>query len=137
MKFDWGKRSRLNMILLCHPMQKVLNRALELGIMDFSIVETYRGQERQDEYFEAGKSRVLWPKSKHNVMLSEAADCFPWINGKLSYRKVHCCVLAGIILAAAAVMGVRLRWGGNWDMDSEPITDQDFQDLGHYEVVDG
>ena len=48
---------------------------------------------------------------------------------------MHCCVLAGIILTCAVKRGIKIRWGGNWDMDSEPITDQDFQDLVHYERV--
>jgi len=33
------------------------------------------------------------------------------------------------------MLEVDLRWGGNWDMDGEPITDQDFQDLVHFEEV--
>jgi hypothetical protein len=32
-------------------------------------------------------------------------------------------------------VGVMIRWGGNWDMDGEPITDQDFQDLVHFELI--
>jgi len=37
------------------------------------------------------------------------------------------------MLAAAALAKVKIRWGGNWDMDGEPVTDQEFQDLVHYE----
>jgi peptidoglycan L-alanyl-D-glutamate endopeptidase CwlK len=33
-------------------------------------------------------------------------------------------------------LGVKLRWGGNWDRDGEPVTDQDFQDLVHFELAE-
>jgi len=38
-------------------------------------------------------------------------------------------------LSVGKMLEVDLRWGGNWDMDGEPITDQDFQDLVHFEEV--
>ena len=57
----------------------------------------------------------------------------PVINGKLSWEKEHCLVLAGMVLAIGKTLGHSIRWGGNWDMDGEPITDQDFQDLVHFE----
>jgi hypothetical protein len=64
-------------------------------------------------------------------------DLVPIINGKASWNKLHCCILAGMVQAAAIeITGKKLRWGGNWDMDHEPITDQDFQDLVHFEEVD-
>ena len=78
---------------------------------------------------------MKWPDGKHNKMPSEAVDVVPYINGKASWDKLHCCVLAGIVLACAVRLGESVRWGGNWDMDGEPITDQDFQDLVHFELV--
>jgi len=136
MKFCFGKRSMENYHTLVPRLQKVAFTALKLGIVDFSIICGYRSPEEQDKAFKEGMSKLKWPDSKHNHLPSKAMDCVPWISGALSWNKLHCCVLAGIILATAGYHGIKLRWGGNWDMDSEPITDQDFQDLCHYEEVE-
>ena len=104
--------------------------------MDFSVIEGYRPEQLQNQYYFEGKSRVKFPNGKHNQQPSKAVDIAPFVNGKVSWNKLHCCVLAGIILATGATLGTKLRWGGNWDMDLEPITDQEFQDLLHFEEVD-
>ena len=97
----------------------------------------YRDRETQDKYYNEDKSKVKHPGSKHNKKPSQAVDLVPWIVDHLSYNKAHCCVLAGIVLTCAKKLGIGIRWGGNWDMDSEPITDQDFQDLVHFELLGG
>ena len=135
--FKYGKASQKRLDTCDATMQLVLNKALAKGIMDITIVQGHRGKEEQNEYYYADpqKSRVKWPDGKHNRVPSDAIDAAPFINGKISWNNLHCCVLAGIILATGEELGVKIRWGGNWDMDSEPITDQDFQDLVHYERV--
>jgi len=42
-------------------------------------------------------------------------------------------MLAGVMLNAAQEMGIRVRWGGDWDGDGS-TKDQTFHDLGHYEL---
>jgi len=134
MKFGQSSQENLNTIV--YSLRSVFNRALGYEVIDFSIIEGHRTKEKQDDYFNNGASKVQWPNSKHNSLPSKAGDAAPYINGRISWNKQHCCVLAGVILAAAAELGIKVRWGGNWDMDNEPITDQDFQDLVHYEVID-
>jgi len=136
MKFYFGKESMENYHTLTPKLQKVAWLTLGLGLMDFSIICGHRGEFKQTRAFNEGKSKVAWPHSKHNSFPSKAMDCVPYIAEELSWNKFHCCVLAGLILAVAKLNGIKLRWGGNWDMDSEPITDQDFQDLCHFEEVD-
>lgn len=133
MKF--GTTSVKNIIMLTYDLQWILREALALEIIDFTVVCAYRNEEDQTSAYESGNSKVRWPNSKHNKNPAEAMDVVPYINGKISYEYVHCCVLAGVILAVAKKLGVGIRWGGNWDMDYEPVTDQDFQDLAHYEEV--
>lgn len=135
MEFHYGKQSMANLATVHSDLEMVMEDALDTGIMDISVIEGHREWARQDRYFILEKSKVRWPDSKHNKMPSEAVDVAPYINGKVSWNRLHCCVLAGIILACAAKRGIKLRWGGNWDMDGEPITDQDFQDLVHYELI--
>lgn len=136
MRFKFGKTSIKNRETLSLNLRRVADRALSYGVMDFSIVCGHRSKAEQNRLFKLRKSKVLWPDSKHNHLPSLAIDCVPYVAKKSSWNKLHCCVLTGLILAAGREEGVNLRWGGNWDMDSEPITDQDFQDLVHFEEVD-
>lgn len=133
MKFSFGKGSMENYHTLTPKLQKIAWTALNLDLMDFAIVCGHRNEVEQTKAFNEKRSKVKWPNSKHNSFPAKAMDCVPYIAGKLSWNKFHCCVLAGLILAEAKHHGISLRWGGNWDMDSEPITDQDFQDLVHFE----
>ena len=135
MKFRFGKTSQMKLYTIHPDLEIIMEDALDTGIMDFSIIEGHRGEIEQNRYYRLGKSRVKFPDGKHNKKPSGAVDAAPYINGKVSWNKLHCCVLAGIILACAAKREIKLRWGGNWDMDSEPITDQDFQDLVHFELA--
>jgi len=135
MIFKFGQTSAKNYATVTPGLRRVADRVLGYGIMDFSIVCGYRDKGEQNRLFKLRKSKVLWPNSKHNHLPAKAMDCVPFVGRRLSWNKLHCCVLAGLILAAGREEGMRLRWGGNWDMDSEPITDQDFQDLVHFEEV--
>jgi len=136
MIFHYGRKSLKNYETLSPNLQRVADRVLGYGIMDFSLDCTHRGEAEQNRLFNMVPPRTekAWPDSKHNTLPSEGMDCVPYVAGKSSWNKLHCCVLAGLFLAAAKEEGVKLRWGGNWDMDSEPITDQDFQDLCHFEL---
>jgi len=135
LKFIYGKSS-MAYLDMAHPdLQIVMHDALGTDILDISIIDSHRNEAKQNRLYDLKKSKVRWPNGKHNKMPSDAVDAAPFINGKVSWNKMHCCVLAGIILTCAAKRGIKIRWGGNWDMDNEPITDQDFQDLVHFERV--
>lgn len=121
-------------------LRQVFMFALSIGVIDISIIEGIRDQETQDKYFEEGRSKVKWPNGKHNIINpddnSKAVDAAPFVNGMISWNKEHCILLAGIVLTCAEILKVKIRWGGNWDSDLEPITDQDFDDLVHFELIE-
>ena len=101
---------------------------------DCSILCGLRRKADQDEAFRAGKSTKRWPNSKHNVVggeLSRAVDVAPypivWDDSERFNR------FAFYVFGVADVMGVSLRWGGNWDGDDD-LADQSFYDLVHFEV---
>ena len=132
------RRSIKQLDTCCFPLQHVAKQALAYGLIDFTIVEGYRTDEKQHQYFIEDKSKVDVgdPAAKHNYRRpAEAFDAAPFVNGAISWKWQHCIFLAGVMLAAAKKVGEDLRWGGNWDMDGEPVTDQEFQDLVHYELV--
>lgn len=98
---------------------------------DITILEGHRDVRRQQSLFMAGKTKVR--RSKHNEEPSQAVDAAPypidWQDVERFYR------FGFFMLGLAAAIGVPLRWGGDWDGDGD-ITDQKFNDLVHFEVVD-
>ena len=135
MKYKFGTRSLDKLCDVDHGLQSVMQAAIDTGIMDFSITEGHREEAIQNKYFESGKSKVKWPNGKHNKIPSEAVDVVPYVNGKASWNKLHCCVLAGIILTCAARLGVDVRWGGCWSGNFEDVGNQLLNDYVHFELV--
>jgi len=137
---NFGKRSESNLQTADESLQRVMRRALSLEVMDFSVIEGHRSVERQKELFDTGKSTLdgTVKKGKHNYSPSKAVDILPYpshVNGVNVWNdKQRFCVLSGLIHAAAAIEGVKIRWGGDWDGDGNNA-DSSFHDLPHYEVV--
>ena len=134
--YKLGKTSLERLETCDSQLQVVIRAAIAQGVIDMTVTEGHRDKETQDRYFNEGKSRLKYPEGKHNQSPSKAVDVAPYVNGKLSYDQRHCCYMAGLIMGISRSLGIKLRWGGNWDQDGEPITDQDFQDLVHFEIVD-
>ena len=100
---------------------------------DCTILEGHRNQEAQDKAFADGKSQLKWPDGNHNSLPSKAVDAVPYpINWEDRERMV---LFAGFVMGVATQMGYRLRWGNDWDMDTQ-TNDNKFDDLPHYEIVD-
>jgi peptidoglycan L-alanyl-D-glutamate endopeptidase CwlK len=133
--YHLGKESKSRLSTCCPELKSLVELAIAVSPIDFVVIEGHRDYDRQEQLFSEGKTKVHYPYSKHNPIPSEAVDLGPYVNGNLSWDFNHCCVLAGAVLAVAEMTGIKIRWGGNWDMDGEPITDQDFQDLVHFEKV--
>jgi peptidoglycan L-alanyl-D-glutamate endopeptidase CwlK len=119
-------------------LQKLFNEVVKHS--DCSILEGHRGQITQDKYFSEGRSKVKWPDGKHNKRPSEALDAAPypipknW--GADHWKdKVKFYEFAAIVLYEAARMGIKIRWGGDWDGDGD-YRDQSFDDLVHFELED-
>mgnify|MGYP003650939122 CR=1 FL=1 len=129
--------------------QKVMNRVIEICPIDLGIAQGARTVELQQQYYDDGKSKVnpknyteaeLPLKGKHIVNemypVSGAVDIYAYIPGKgASWDKAHLCLIAGVVLSVDKSMDNKLRWGGNWDMDGEIVSDQTFQDLPHFELI--
>ena len=87
-------------------------------------------------------SKKRWPDSKHNFTVegigpsSQAFDFGPWVNGGIPWDDTHLfALIAGVFFAAADDLKIKLRWGGDWDMDGL-TTDQTFMDWGHMEIAE-
>lgn len=133
----------------CDPyIQKVFRKVIEVTAVDIGIAQGERTVPQQTQYFNEGKSKVnpanytkeeLPLKGKHITdevyTKAGAVDFYAYIPGKgASWDKNHLCYLAGVIMTVDASMEGLLRWGGNWDMDGEIVSDQGFDDLPHIEM---
>ena len=129
----FGTRSR-ERLEQAHPyLQLLFNEVVKE--FDCSILEAYRGKEKQDRMVLDGKSKLGFPNSKHNKMPSLAVDVVPyfreaphvqWANEKAFH------VFAGYVLGVADRLGIKIIWGGNWK--NEDIFRQDFEDLPHFQL---
>lgn len=103
---------------------------------DCAIICGYRNQADQDKAVDQGYSKNPWPASKHNAYPSLAVDVMPypvdWSNDPKNIERIT--LFAGFVLGVASQMGIKIRWGGDWNMDTQ-VKDNVFDDFGHYELV--
>jgi hypothetical protein len=131
MTYKFGHRSTSRLNTTNVKLQNICNVAIK--IYDFSVVEGYRSNKRQDKLFKEGRSQLKGGQSKHNRFPSDAIDIAPypidWNDRERFYY------LAGIMKAIAHQQGVKIRWGGDWDSDND-FNDNNFDDLPHFELAD-
>ena len=122
----FGKRSKQRLegvnIVLVHILNKLVK------IMDVTIIEGVRSQERQDELVKKGASKTKF--SKH--IDGRAVDVAPYPIDWEDRERFH--YMGGMLKGIAHEMDVKIRWGGDWDNDGE-IKDNNFDDLVHVELL--
>ena len=126
----FGALSRKQLETCDLQIQRVFNKVIKY--FNCKIIEGHRGEALQHLYFTQGKSKVDWPNGKHNSLPSRAVDVMPYPINWLDTDRM--CYFAGFVMAVALSMGVKLRWGKDWDGDTD-LNDQTFKDGPHYELV--
>jgi hypothetical protein len=122
----------LSKLATCDPrLQRVFHEVVRN--FDCSILEGHREKERQNQMVEEGKSRVRWPEGRHNTEPSMAVDVCPY--PVVWDDRERQTLFAGFVLATAKAVGIDLRWGGDWNRDTE-VRDNNFDDLVHFEIVE-
>lgn len=125
----FGKESLAKLATCDERLQKIFKEVIK-GI-DCQVLEGHRGQKAQDAAFAAGNSKLKWPKGEHNATPSRAVDVAPWPVDWKDMRRFD--FFAGYVKGTAAQMGLKVRWGGDWDSDND-LKDQKFNDLVHFEI---
>ena len=118
----FGKKS-LACLDTLHPQLKMIYR-IAIKIVDFSIIEGHRSNERQQELYLAGKSQSASGQSKHNLMPSWAGDAIPhpveWPDEENDSKREYArkmgrfYYLAGVLKAVAYFVRVKIKWGGTF-----------------------
>lgn len=109
-------------------LQEIFNEVIKH--YDCTIIQGYRTTLEQEELYKAGKSKVQ--RSKHNKYPAEAVDVAPYPIVWDDYDRFK--FFGGFVCAVAAMKGVKIRWGGDWDSDRE-LDDQTINDYVHFELI--
>lgn len=107
----WSKRSKDN-LAECHTDLQRLAAAIDKRI-DIEVIWGYRGKADQDRAVREGKSKLPFPKSKHNKTPALAFDACPnpiqW-EDTAPYKKMR-----EIAKEEAAKLGIKVRFI-SWDL---------------------
>ena len=124
----------------CHSDLQHLFKTI-LPFYDHTIIQGHRNEEDQNRAVEDGKSKLRWPKGKHNSFPSRAVDAAPYPvlwpsaglkqeeNERRMRRFFH---FAGFVEATAIHLNIALRYGGDWNGDR--VFDESFVDAVHFEL---
>ena len=123
--YKFGKRSKQRLKGVDAKLVNVLNELIK--IMDVTIIEGLRTQERQNKLVKQGASKTKF--SKH--IEGKAVDVAPYPIDWKDRERFH--YMGGMIRGIAKQLNVSVRWGGDWDGDGE-TKDNRFDDLVHVEI---
>ena len=121
----FGKRSKERLKGVDAKLVNVLNELIK--IMDVTIIEGLRSEERQEKLLKEGKTKTRF--SKH--IQGKAVDLAPYPIDWNDRDRFH--YMSGMIRGIAKQLNVNVRWGGDWDSDGE-TKDNSFDDLVHVEI---
>ena len=125
----FGRRSKERLVTCEKDLQMVFNEVIKH--VDCSVLEGHRSGERQDKLYDEGKTKVRYPNGRHNSNPSLAVDVTPYpVDWADRERQT---LFAGFVLGVANQMGIKLRWGGDWDQDFK-VQDNKFDDFPHFEL---
>ena len=127
----FGSRSRKNLETCDEDLQALFSEVIKY--FDCTVIQGHRGKEEQNKYFDEGKSKVKYPNGRHNASPSNAVDVVPYpIDWEDTDRMYY---FAGFVKGVAFKMGIPIRWGGDWN-DNTEVKDTNFKDLPHFELRD-
>jgi len=123
----FGKRSKEKLYTCDERLIKLFEEVVKT--FDCTVTQGNRSIKEQEKLYEEGKTKVKF--SKHNYIPSLAVDVTPYpVDYENMDRHYY---FGGYVLATAEKLGLKVRWGGDWDSDRE-TKDQTFNDLVHFEV---
>lgn len=122
-----GSKSKERLSTVKPELQSVVKKAFETVPFDVTVLEGIRTVERQKELVAKGASKTM--NSKH--ITGDAVDLAPYPidwDDKSRFNE-----LSKHMLQAASELGIKIRWGGDWNMDGD-WKDESFYDGPHFEL---
>lgn len=103
-------------LITCHPdLQKLVTELAKA--YEVRVICGHRNKLEQDTAFTQRKSKLKWPKSRHNSVPSQAVDMIPMRNGVINWQDIDGIKkFAEDVFATAKTLGIEITWGGDWAM---------------------
>jgi peptidoglycan L-alanyl-D-glutamate endopeptidase CwlK len=119
--YKLGPRSAQRLKGVHEDLCKVVERAIEITTVDFTVLEGLRTPERQKTLMESGASQTL--NSRH--ITGHAVDLGAWIEDEIRWDWPLYNKIATAMKEAANQLDVAIVWGGDW---------RSFKDGPHFEL---
>jgi peptidoglycan L-alanyl-D-glutamate endopeptidase CwlK len=110
MTYHLGKRSRARHEGVHPDLVRVVERAIEITPVDFTVIEGRRTKTRQRQRVKIGAARTM--RSRH--LTGHAVDLALWVDGTVRWDWPLFNPIAKAMKQAAKEMSVPIRWGGDW-----------------------
>lgn len=116
MTFKLGPRSVARLKGVHPDLVKVVERAIQLSTVDFTVLEGLRTIERQKALVDAGSSQTM--NSRH--LDGHAVDLGAWVDGQVDWSWPLYSRIADAMKRAADELEIPIEWGGDWKMKDGP-----------------
>lgn len=119
--FKLGNRSRERLEGVHPDLVAVVERAISLSEVDFTVLEGLRSTERQKELVAKGASQTM--RSRH--LTGHAVDLGAWVNDGVvwDWKLYH--MINEAMQEAGYQLDIHVEWGGNW---------KSFKDGPHFQL---
>lgn len=114
--YSLGPRSQARLKGVHPDLVKVVERAIKITTVDFTVLEGLRTLERQKVLKEAGASQTL--NSRH--LTGHAVDLGAWVDNEVRWDWPLYAKINAAMQEAAKQVGVDITWGGDWKMRDGP-----------------
>ena len=121
MSYALGECSRQRLEGVHPDLVQVVERAIQITPVDFTVLEGLRTIQRQQELLASGATTTL--KSRH--LTGHAVDLGALVGGKVRWDWPLYHKIAAAVKQAAKEVGVPIEWGGDW---------KTFKDGPHYQL---
>lgn len=119
--YKLGPRSQSRLKGVHHDLVRVVEHAIEITTVDFTVLEGLRSPERQKALVEIGASQTL--NSRH--ITGHAVDLGAWAGDEVRWDWPLYHKIASAMKESAQQLDIKIVWGGDW---------RSFKDGPHFEL---
>lgn len=135
--YKLGPRSQSRLKGVHPDLVKVVERAIEITQIDFTVLEGVRSKARQAQLVASGASKTM--DSRH--LTGHAVDLGALVAGQVRWDWGLYLRIAEAVRTASLELGIPIRWGGTWGLLSDlkgditaDVLHKRFPDGPHYEL---
>ena len=119
--YKLGPRSQMRLKGVHPDLVKVVERAIEVTTVDFTVLEGLRDPARQKVLVDSGASQTL--NSRH--ITGHAVDLGAWVDNQVDWSWPLYSQIAKAMKTASQELGIPIEWGGDW---------KSFKDGPHFQL---